>query len=255
MGASESLFDGVSGLQNHQTWMDVIGNNIANVNTSGFKTDQFDFASQLSETLQGASAPVNGGLGGTDFSQVGLGTQEGSIISNQQEGSLQTTNLPTDFAIQGDGFFIVNNGESNFYTRNSNFIVDGLGNVNQAATGFHLQGYGIKEVGNTVTLDTTKVVNLTVPQQINPAEQTNLLDIFGNLQSSTTTPQTQSIGVFDSLGQQHQVVLTFNPSGKADGNWTVSATAADLTPGSSIDVGGGNAASSVAGSAALHFNA
>jgi flagellar hook protein FlgE len=254
MGGSESLFDGVSGLSDHQTWMDVIGNNIANVNTSGFKADQFNFEDQLSQELQGASAAVQGGPGGTDFEQVGLGTHIGSILSNQQQGSLQTTNLPTDFAIQGDGFFIVNDGQANFYTRDSNFIVDGFGNINSAATGFHLQGYGIKQVGNTVTLDNTRVVNLTVPQQINPAAQTNLLDLIGNLQSSATTPQTQSVGVYDSLGQLHNVVLTFTPSGKADGNWTITATSADLTPGSSIQVGGGNASSTQAGAAALHFN-
>src|SRR5947209_5273240 len=107
MGGSSSLFDGVSGLSNHQTWMNVIGNNIANVNTSGFKAGQFNFEDELYAEMQGASAAVTGGLGGTDFQQIGLGSHAGSILTNQQQGSLQTTNLPTDFAIQGDGFFIV----------------------------------------------------------------------------------------------------------------------------------------------------
>src|SRR5690348_18490869 len=105
MGVSESLFDGVSGLSNHQTWMDVIGNNIANVNTTGFKDQQYNFADVIYQTIKGASAGVVGGAGGTDFEQIGLGSHTGSLISNQQEGSLQTTNIPTDFAIQGDGFF------------------------------------------------------------------------------------------------------------------------------------------------------
>ena len=146
MGGSESLFDGVSGLSNHQTWMNVIGNNIANVNTSGYKNELWNFMDQLSETVRGASSGVPGGPGGTDFIQIGLGTQNGSIINNQQQGSLQTTNLPTDFAIQGDGFFIVSDGVATHYTRDSNFIVDGFGNINQASTGFHLQGYGLKRL-------------------------------------------------------------------------------------------------------------
>src|SRR5581483_3557112 len=143
MGASESLFDGVSGLSNHQTWMNVIGNNIANVNTAGFKSQEFNFVDQLNEVLKAANAPTLGGAGGTNFAQNGIGTMLGSITSNQQQGSLQTTNIPTDFAIQGDGFFIVNDGSANHYTRDANFIVDGFGNINMAATGFHLQGYGL----------------------------------------------------------------------------------------------------------------
>ncbi len=262
MGGSESLFDGVSGLSNHQTWMNVIGNNIANVNTTGYKDQLFNFMDQLSEVIRGASAAVPGGPGGTDFVQIGLGTQNGSIISNQQQGSLQTTNLPTDFAIQGDGFFIVSDGVANHYTRDSNFIVDGFGNINQASTGFHLQGYGLQQTGNIVSIDTSRIVNLTVPQQVNPAQQTNVLDLFGNLQSSATTPQTQSIGVFDSLGQLHNVVLTFTPPATVGGDWMVSATSNDLAQGARIDVEGGNdQVNNVAGSgtsggqAALHFNA
>src|SRR5437868_13351386 len=106
MGASASMFDGVSGLSNHQQWMNIIGNNIANVNTSGFKDNQFNFADTISQTIRGASSAVAGGPGGTNSIQVGLGVQGGSIISNQQEGSLQSTNLPTDFAIHADGSFI-----------------------------------------------------------------------------------------------------------------------------------------------------
>ena len=252
MGASEAMFDGVSGLSNHQTWMNVIGNNIANVNTTGFKEQQFNFADAISQTLRGASSAVAGGAGGTDFQQVGLGTQAGSIVSNQQEGSLQTTNLPTDFAIQGDGFFIVSDGQASHYTRDSNFIVDGFGNINSAATGFHLQGYGLKQVGNSVAIDTSKVQNLTVPQQINPAQQTNVLDLFGNVQSSTTTAQTQSVGVYDSLGQLHNVVLSFAPPTTAGGNWTTTATSGDLALGASITVSGGNVSGTPG---AVHFNA
>ena len=105
-----------------------------------------------------------------------------------------------------------------------------------------------------VSIDNSKVGNLTVPQQISPAQQTNILDLIGNLQSSSTLPQTQSVGVYDSLGQLHNVVMTFTPPTAAGGDWVVSAAAADLSSGSSITVSGGNATASVAGSADLHFN-
>jgi flagellar hook protein FlgE len=260
MGASASMFDGVAGLSNHQQWMNIIGNNIANVNTAGFKDDLFNFADVISQTIRGASASIPGGPGGTDALQAGLGVGAGSVIGNQQQGSLQTTNVSTDFAIQGEGFFIVSDGVSNHYTRDANFIVDGFGNINMAATGLHLQGYGLKQVGNNVAIDSSKIVNLSVPQQINPAQQTNVLDMFGNLQSSTTTPQTQSIGVYDSLGQLHNVVLTFTPPTAAGGDWTVAATSNDLNAaaGWQINVTGGNATNQPvappAGSAGLHFN-
>src|SRR6185312_14204871 len=110
MGASESLFDGVSGLSGHQTWMNVIGNNIANVNTAGFKDQNFNFADQFSQTIKGSTASQIGGPGGTDAIQIGLGTQDGSITNNQAQGSLQTTNVNTDFGIEGDGFFLVSDG-------------------------------------------------------------------------------------------------------------------------------------------------
>src|SRR6185437_9705814 len=168
--------------------------------------------------------------------QIGLGTQDGSITNNQAQGSLQTTNVNTDFGIEGDGFFLVSDGNANHYTRDGHYIVDGFGNINQASTGYHLQGYGLKQVGNSVAIDTSKVVNLTVPQQVNPAQQTNILDLFGNLQSNTTTAQTQSVGVYDSLGQLHNVVVTFTPPATAGGDWTTTATSADLAAGATITV-------------------
>src|SRR5579883_1625267 len=253
MGASESLFDGVSGLAGHQTWMNVIGNNIANVNTVGYKDQNFNFADEFSQTIRGATSSIINGPGGTDAVQIGLGTQTASITSNQAQGSLQTTNVSTDFAIEGDGYFMVSDGNATHYTRDGSYIVDGFGNINQASTGFHLQGYGLKQSGDTVAIDTSKVVNLTVPQQVNPAQQTNILDLFGNLQSNTTTPQTQSVGVYDSLGQLHNVVITFTPPAVAGGDWTTTATSADLASGATITVSGGNDPAGGAGN--LHFNA
>src|SRR5579884_3295781 len=102
-----ALWSAVSGLDNHQTWMDVIGNNIANVNTSGYKDSRFQFEDILSQSMRGAAPPVQGGIGGTNPQQVGLGSSTGSVETNTAQGSLQQTGLPTDIAIQGPGYFVV----------------------------------------------------------------------------------------------------------------------------------------------------
>ncbi|MBQ3971564.1 MAG: flagellar hook-basal body complex protein, partial [Selenomonadaceae bacterium] len=104
-----SLFSGVSGLKNHQTRMDVIGNNISNVNTTGFKSSRVTFVDTLSQTLTGASAP-KGNLGGTNPKQIGLGSSVGSIDLMFQDGSVQSTGKNTDLCLSGNGLFVVKQG-------------------------------------------------------------------------------------------------------------------------------------------------
>ena len=107
-----ALTSGVSGLQNHQARLNVIGNNIANINTIGFKSSRTTFKELLSQTVSGARSPQEG-LGGTNPVQFGLGSAIGSIDSIITQGSLTATGLTTDVAIQGDGFFILSNGAEN----------------------------------------------------------------------------------------------------------------------------------------------
>ncbi|WP_068672685.1 flagellar basal body rod protein FlgG [Oceanobacillus sp. Castelsardo] len=132
-----SMYAGISGMKNFQTKLDVIGNNIANVNTSGFKKGRVTFQDMLSQTNAGAQAPT-AGRGGINPKQVGLGSQTGSIDNIHTQGFLQTTNNPLDIAIEGDGFFAVFNGETINYTRSGNFYLDQDGFIVDANGNFLL---------------------------------------------------------------------------------------------------------------------
>ncbi len=134
-----SLFAGVSGLRNNQVRMDVIGNNIANVNTVAFKAGRVTFKEGFAQLLQGASRPP-GDQGGINPVQIGLGMQIGSIDQIFNQGNLETTGLNTDVAIQGDSFFVVRKGNQSFYTRAGNFQVDANGQMVSPANGFIVQG-------------------------------------------------------------------------------------------------------------------
>jgi flagellar hook protein FlgE len=135
-----SLFSGVSGLKNHQTRMDVIGNNISNVNTYGFKASRVTFQDMLSQTIAGAAKPEEN-KGGVNPKQIGLGMTIASIDRIFSQGSLQTTGNQTDLAISGDGFFIVSDGDKKFYTRSGTFGLDKNGSLVNPANGLKVQGY------------------------------------------------------------------------------------------------------------------
>jgi flagellar hook protein FlgE len=138
-----SLYSAISGLKNHQTMMDVVGNNIANVNTTGFKKSRVTFATALSQSMKGASSPIPGPppQGGTNPMQVGLGAMLGSIDQIMSPGSAQTTGNQTDMMIQNAGFFVLNNGGQTVYSRAGGFSLDGAGNLADPATGALVQGY------------------------------------------------------------------------------------------------------------------
>jgi len=120
-----SLYAGVSGLKNHQTKMDVVGNNIANVNTIGFKGSRVTFQDIYSQTIQPASSPnPQAGTGGTNPQQIGLGVTLGSVDVLQTRSAIEYTGAPLDLSIDGDGFFVVSNGQKNLFTRAGNFYLD-----------------------------------------------------------------------------------------------------------------------------------
>lgn len=135
-----SMWSGVSGLRNHQIYLDVTGNNIANVNTHGYKSTRAVFEDSLSQVLRMGAGPSGvSGTGGTNPAQIGLGVKTAQVLGNFTQGGLQVTNVATDVAIQGVGFFIVDKGGEKFYTRNGAFSLDKEGNfVN--SEGFYLQG-------------------------------------------------------------------------------------------------------------------
>src|SRR5262245_58934205 len=120
----KAIWSGVTGLDNHQTWMDVLGNNIANINTAGYKDSRFEFQDILSQSVRGAAPPIQGGIGGTNPQQVGLGSTTGSVGVNLAQGSLQQTGIPTDVAIAGAGYYVLSDGSNTHYSRDSVFHVD-----------------------------------------------------------------------------------------------------------------------------------
>ncbi len=142
-----SLFSGVAGLRTHQTKMDVIGNNIANVNTTGYKSQSVTFRDLMYQTTQSASgANAQTGLGGINARQIGLGVTTGAInTAIAQQGSAQTTNNPFDIMISGDNFFVVSNGSENLFTRDGSFYIDGAGNLAMTSTGYTVMGWKVDE--------------------------------------------------------------------------------------------------------------
>ncbi|MBK8005964.1 MAG: flagellar hook-basal body complex protein [Gemmatimonadetes bacterium] len=174
-----SLFAGVSGLRNHQTRMDVIGNNIANVNTVAYKASRVTFAEAFAQLLQGASRPP-GDQGGINPIQIGLGSKIGSIDQNFSQGNLESTGQSTDLAIQGDGLFVLSDGSRSYFTRAGNFQLDADGRMVSPANGFKVQGInadsdGVLSTGSAVT-------DITLPfGKKSPARSTSSVTLTGNL--------------------------------------------------------------------------
>jgi len=147
-----SLYSGVSGLRTHQTRMDVIGNNIANVNTTAFKSKQMNFSDMLYQTTQAATgANAANGTGGTNPRQIGLGVKTAAVNTTiTQEGANQSTGNPFDLKLTGEAFFVVSDGNNTYYTRDGSFDVDDAGNLCMASTGYIVQGWGVDENGDIV---------------------------------------------------------------------------------------------------------
>src|SRR4051794_33326067 len=196
-----SMFAAVSGLRANQVMMDVVGNNIANVNTIGYKSSTAEFADVLSQTLSGAGLGQLGTAGGSNPSQVGLGVRLQAIQTSFSQGATQLTGNATDLAIQGDGMFVVDVAGTRAYTRAGSFSLDGNGQLVTPDGGL-VQGWqGVNGVVNTNASVST--IRVPVGQQI-PAVATTSVRMSGNLPAdATTTPPTvidASINVYNSLG-------------------------------------------------------
>ena len=153
-----SMYSGVSGLKTHQTKMDVIGNNIANVNTVAYKSNSITFSELMYQTTQKASGPNElTGTGGTNARQIGLGVQSAAIntaISTQ--GATQTTGNPFDLCITGDAFFVVSDGLNNYFTRAGAFNVDAIGNLVMSSNGYNVMGWEADDEKQEIIHDTVK---------------------------------------------------------------------------------------------------
>jgi flagellar hook protein FlgE len=221
------MFSAISGLRGHQIMMDVIGNNIANVNTVGFKSGRVNFQDILSQTLHGATAP-QGGLGSINPAQIGLGMTVAGIDVLQTQGNLQSTGKTTDMAIQGDGFFIESDGSATSYTRDGAFDIALDGSLANPASGMKVQGWQADSSGK---IDITQpITNIVIPiGQRTTALATSTMTIGGNLDAgapnATAVPTTMT--VFDSLGIAHSVKVTFAKTGANTWTWQATKDAAD----------------------------
>jgi len=219
-----ALFTAVTGLKAQQTKLDVVANNIANVNTTGYRSSRVLFQDLFSQQLSGPSAPA-GNFGGTNPMQVGLGVQIGTIDVNHGQGSLITTGVNSDLAIQGNGFFVLSDGLTNVYTRDGSFTVNTVGTLIDPATGLRVQGYTADQAG---VIDAVNSVpgDIVIPLGSSGfAAATTNAELTGNLNSGTLAGQevVRNIEVFDSLGTARNIELTFTKTAN-DNEWTWEAT-------------------------------
>ena len=231
-----AMLTAVSGLRNHQTYLDVVGNNIANVNTLGYRTSRVAFQDLLSQTLRPGSGP-QGAFGGVNPMQVGLGASLASIDTIQTQGTLQATGKLTDLALQGNGYFVLSDGTTSYYSRDGAFDLDAAGRLVNPAVGLTVMGW---QATNGVIDPTQPLSPLTIPlnQSMRAAASTSL-GLSGNLDVTTAVGDTvqSEASVRDSLGVAHSIQLTYTHTGT--NTWTVQATSPEglaITPAGPIDL-------------------
>lgn len=242
-----SLYSGVSGLQNHQTRMDVIGNNISNVNTTGFKRGRVNFQDMISQQVGGAAKPTEE-LGGVNPKDVGLGMTIATIEQVFSQGNLQTTGVSTDVAIQGNGFFILKDGDESFYTRNGQFGLDSNGTLVNPANGQRVQGWMARDLnGEQIVQTAATPTDLVVPVgSKDPAKATENVLFACNLNKNTPeilegasesdiakgTWGTEE-KIYDSFGKEHLLSVSFTKVPGVANSWqatvNVDADNADFT--------------------------
>lgn len=242
-----SLYSGVSGLQNHQTRMDVIGNNISNVNTTGFKRGRVNFQDMISQQVGGAAKPTEE-LGGVNPKDVGLGMTIATIEQVFSQGNLQTTGVSTDVAIQGNGFFILKDGDESFYTRNGQFGLDSNGTLVNPANGQRVQGWMARDLnGEQIVQTAATPTDLVVPVgSKDPAKATENVLFACNLNKNTPEIQEGASAsdiakgtwgieekIYDSFGKEHLLSVSFTKVPGVANSWqatvNVDADNADFT--------------------------
>jgi flagellar hook protein FlgE len=249
-----SLFSGVSGLQNHQTRMDVIGNNLANINTTGFKRNRVNFQDIFYQQLQGAARPTDS-LGGVNPKEVGLGMSVASIDTIHIQGGFQTTGVGTDLAINGTGFFVLNDGQNLLYTRAGAFGVDVNGTLVNPANGMRVQGWMAEDIEGVQLLDVSRdVEDLIIPVgSKDPARATTVVNFACNLDKrmpeipdGATDRQIRegtwntSIKVYDSFGEEHTLRVSLTRVQGVNNSWNAEVAVdpdAELPTNASIGLG------------------
>lgn len=207
-----SMFSGVSGLKVHQTKMDVIGNNISNVNTVGYKATSMHFQDSFSQVMRSAGSP-QGGLGGTNPQQIGLGAGISGMDVDHSKGSTQRTDRPLDLMIDGNGYFVITNDptfENRFFTRAGNFTTDTNGYI-VTPNGYKLLGTDMQPL----RVDKSKTKAATTTTRIDISGNVNLKD---DIDPATNIAYTSSVDVFDTLGNYHTLTINFGQKLEFDDN-------------------------------------
>lgn len=195
MGLTSALNTSLNGLALNETTIDVLGNNIANASTTGFKASKVLFATQLSRTISVGSRPTET-TGGTNPRQIGLGAQVSAITKDFTQGSITNSSSASDLAIQGDGFFVLNGQEGNVYTRNGGFTLNSA-SLLVNTEGLRVQGYGVDQDFNLVT---TQLTDIEIPLgELNVAQRTQNIEINGALNPSGTIATQGSLFTSDAL--------------------------------------------------------
>lgn len=220
-----SLYSAVTGLKSQQNAMDVIGNNIANVNTVGFKSSRVTFSELFSQTTQTASGPdANTGKGGQNAKQIGLGASTSGItVDITNPGGFETTNRPFDVAINGDSFFVVQKNGSNYFTKAGNFGTDEAGNL-VTDSGSYVMGYVTDKPGDTLQTDMVRPISIyTDKYMYTDPEGTRAASLSGNLNPSDTNfgdglYVTSNVSLYDNLGNEYDVQIRLSKTYDTSGN-------------------------------------
>lgn len=229
-----SMYSAVSGLKTHQTRMDVIGNNIANVNTVAFKSSSVTFSDILYQTTSNASgANATTGTGGVNAKQIGLGTTAAATkVSITSAGASETTGNPFDIRLtdkNSTNFFIVNNGSENVFTRSGSFYVDGSGNLCMSSTGYTVMGWQVDKTTGEIRKDTVSALRIMQEKNLTSApEATTQATIAGVLDENDTdvkndAGRVMNLNFYDNLGYQYTAKFAIKSTG-TDGKYTVELT-------------------------------
>ena len=215
-----SLFSGVSGLKTHQTKMDVIGNNIANVNTVAFKSSSVTFSALMSQTTQSASGPnAATGTGGVNARQIGLGVKSGAInTAIDTQGSSQSTGNPFDIMISGSNFFVVSDGNTNYFTRDGSFYVDAAGNLAMTSLGYNVMGWQVDDATQEIKKDTVSALRImSAANMTYPPEATTEAYVSGIIDKNDTdvtsaNGKVMNLNFYDALGYSYTARLVMRQS-------------------------------------------
>ena len=225
-----SMYSGVAGLKTHQTKMDVIGNNIANVNTVAFKASTTTFSEIMYQNISGAAGPTTNNRGGINAKQIGLGvTTASTTINITNPGAVQTTGDGFDLAITGDSFFIVNNGAENLFTKAGAFYIDAAGNLAMKSTGYNVMGWQVDPATGAIRQDTVSPLRIMQDANLTSAPEPTIYGVCSGVLDKNSTSVNSDAGYamnlnfFDALGYQYSAMFAVR-STDVKGEYTVELT-------------------------------